>query len=76
LQKTPSGGASPKQKKKKEREKEKEKSEKVKKKKGKKIEKDLKIEKRCPFHYRGLECKSKKSINNWGNRQIWPWNTE
>ena len=32
--------------------------------------------KRCPFHYRGLECKSRKSRNNWGNRQIWPWNTE
>ena len=32
--------------------------------------------KRCPFHYRGLECKSRKSRNIWGNRQIWPWNTE
>ena len=32
--------------------------------------------KRCPFHYRGLECKSRKSRNTWGNRQIWPWNTE
>ena len=31
---------------------------------------------RCPFHYRGLECKSKKSRNTWSNRQIWPWNTE
>ena len=31
---------------------------------------------RCPFHYRGLECKSRKSINTWGNRQIWPWSTE
>ena len=30
--------------------------------------------KRCPFHYRGLECKSKKSRNTWSNRQIWPWN--
>ena len=28
------------------------------------------------FHYRGLECKSRKSRNIWGNRQIWPWNTE
>ena len=26
----------------------------------------------CPFHYRGLECKSRKSRNTWGNRQIWP----
>ena len=32
--------------------------------------------KRCPFHYRGLECKTRKSRNTWSNRQIWPWNTE
>ena len=32
--------------------------------------------KRCPFRYRGLECKSRKSRNTWSNRQIWPWNTE
>ena len=30
---------------------------------------------KCPFHYRGLECKSRKSRNTWSNRQIWPWNT-
>ena len=29
-----------------------------------------------PFHYRGLECKSRKSRNTWSNRKIWPWNTE
>ena len=33
-------------------------------------------QKRCPFHYRGLECKSRKSRNTWTNRQIWPWNAE
>ena len=33
-------------------------------------------QKRCPFHYRGLECKSRKSRNTRNNRQIWPWNTE
>ena len=33
-------------------------------------------QKRCPFHYRRLECKSRKSRNTWSNRQIWPWNTE
>ena len=33
-------------------------------------------QKRSPFHYRGLECKSRKSRNTWSNRQIWPWNTE
>ena len=26
---------------------------------------------RCPFHYRGLECKSRKSRLTWSNRQIW-----
>ena len=30
----------------------------------------------CPFHYRGLACKSRKSRNTWSNRQIWPWSTE
>ena len=33
-------------------------------------------QKRCPFHYRGLEGKSRKSRYNWSNRQIWPWNME
>ena len=33
-------------------------------------------QKRCPFHYRGLECKSRRSRNTWSNRQIWPWNME
>ena len=32
--------------------------------------------KRCPFHYRGLECQSRKSRNTWSNRQIWPLSTE
>ena len=32
--------------------------------------------KKCPFHYRGLECKSRKSRNTWSNRQIWPWSME
>ena len=32
--------------------------------------------KRCPFHYRGLKCKSRKSRNTWSNRQIWPWYAE
>ena len=32
--------------------------------------------KRCPFQYRGLECKSRKSRNTWSNRQIWSWNIE
>ena len=36
----------------------------------------LEVKKRCPFHYRGLECKSRKPRNTWGNRQIWPWRTE
>ena len=33
-------------------------------------------QKRCPFHYRGLGCKCRKSRNTWSNRQIWPWSTE
>ena len=37
---------------------------------------ELTPKKRCPFHYRGLQCKSRKSRNTWSNRQIWPWNTE
>ena len=37
---------------------------------------ELTPKKRYPFHYRGLECKSRKSRNTWSNRQIWPWNVE
>ena len=37
---------------------------------------ELTPQNRCPFHYRGLECKSRKSRNIWNNRQIWPWSTE
>ena len=32
--------------------------------------------KRCPFHYRGLGCKTRTSRDTWSNRQIWPWNTK
>ena len=32
--------------------------------------------KRCPFHYRGLECKSKKPRDTWGNSQVWSWSTK
>ena len=28
---------------------------------------ELTPKKRCPFHYRGIECKSKKSRNTWSN---------
>ena len=37
---------------------------------------ELTHKKRCLFHYRGLEFKSRKSRNTWSNRQIWPWNAE
>ena len=30
----------------------------------------------CFFHYRGRECKRRKSRNTWSKRQIWPWSTE
>ena len=36
----------------------------------------INTQKRCPFPYRGLECKCRKSRNTWSNRQIWPWNAE
>ena len=32
--------------------------------------------KKCPFHYRVLECKSQKSRNTWSNMQIFPWSSE
>ena len=31
-------------------------------------------QKRCPFHHRVLECKSRKSRDIWSNRQVWSWN--
>ena len=37
---------------------------------------ELTPKKRCLFHHRGLECKSKKSRDIWSNKQIWPWNTK
>ena len=36
----------------------------------------INIQRRCPFHYRGLDCISRKSRKTWSNRQIWPWSTE
>ena len=33
---------------------------------------ELTPKKRCPFHCRGLECKSREPRNTWNNRQIWP----
>ena len=33
---------------------------------------ELTPQKRCLFHYRGLECKSRKSRDIWSNRQTWP----
>ena len=29
--------------------------------------------KKRPFHYRGLEYKSRKPRDTWSNREIWPW---
>ena len=36
---------------------------------------ELTLRKRCPFHYRGLECKSRTSRDTWSNREDWPWST-
>ena len=35
-----------------------------------------KKKKRCHFHYRGLECKSRKLRDTWSNRQVQPWSTK
>ena len=37
---------------------------------------ELTPNKRYSLHYRGQECKSRKSRNTWSNRQIWPWSTK
>ena len=37
---------------------------------------ELTAKKRCPFHQRVLECKSRKSRDTWSNRQVWLWSTE
>ena len=37
---------------------------------------ELTPKKRCSFHYRGLECKSRESRNTWSIRKIWPWRAE
>ena len=38
---------------------------------------ELTPKKRCPFHYRALECKSRKSRDDtWSNSQVWPWSTK
>ena len=34
---------------------------------------ELTPKKRCPFHHRGLECKSRKSTDTWNSRKVWPW---
>jgi len=31
---------------------------------------------RCPFHHRGLECKSRKLKDTWSNGQVWAWSTK
>ena len=30
-----------------------------------------KKKKRCPFHHKALECKSRKSRDTWSNGQVW-----
>ena len=37
---------------------------------------ELTPKKRCPFHFRELECKRRKSRDTWSNRQIWLWSAE
>ena len=33
-------------------------------------------QRRCTFHFKELECKTRKSRDTWINRQIWPWSTK
>ena len=38
---------------------------------------ELTPQKRCPFHHRGLKCKSRKLRDDtWSNSQVWPWSTK
>ena len=37
---------------------------------------ELTQKKRCPFHHRGLECRSMQSRDTWSNRNIWLWSTK
>ena len=37
---------------------------------------ELTPKKNCPFHHRGLECKSRKSRDTWSNGQVWSWSTK
>ena len=37
---------------------------------------ELTLKEKISLHYRGLECKSRKSRATWSNRQIWLWSTE
>ena len=37
---------------------------------------ELTPNKKCLFHHRGLECKSRKSVDTWNNREVWPWSTK
>ena len=36
----------------------------------------LTLKKSCPFHHKGLECKSRKSRDTQINMQVWPWGTK
>ena len=40
--------------------------------------KDLELtsKRTCPFHQRGMECKSRKSRDTWSNRHVWPLSTK
>ena len=37
---------------------------------------ELTPKRRRPFHHRGLGFKSRKSRDDWNNRQVWPWSTK
>ena len=37
---------------------------------------ELTPKKKSLFHHWGLECKTRKSRDNWSKRQVWPWSTK
>ena len=37
---------------------------------------ELTPKKRCSFHDKGLECKSRKLRDTWSTGQVWPWSTK
>ena len=37
---------------------------------------EVNTKKRCPFHTKAQESKSRKSRDTWSKREVWPWSTK